>query len=368
MVAEQPLIKPLVVSDRAVVVSGNPLASRAGALALEKGGNIVDAAIAVSFALGVVEPDASGIGGDGMAILYLKGMTEPVAIDYKDQVPIRATRDNPLLTASTGDGPSAANIPGVVAGLDLLYRSYASKKIPWSDLVAPAIDYAETGYELDAALPTTIAEGRKFFEKYRSSSRIYLPDGKVPKAGDRFVNKDYAATLRTIAKDGAEAFYRGSIARRIADDMAKNGGLITVDDLAQYRAIERRPLAGRYRDHQIYSAPPPVSTGATLIETLQILENYQPKPGATYAPRRRLPSLRDRVLARARPGTANRRSGALGRHPRAASRSVARGDALQADRPEEGLSRPSRHRPPTRRPNGSAAGRRRSRWSTGRAT
>ena len=105
----------------------------------------------------------------------------------------------------------------------------------------------------------------------------------MPRAGDRFVNKDYAATLRTIAKDGADAFYRGSIARRIADDMAKNGGLITVDDLAQYRAIERRPLAGRYRDHQIYSSPPPVSTGASLIETLQILENYQPRPGATYA-------------------------------------------------------------------------------------
>ena len=97
------------------------------------------------------------------------------------------------------------------------------------------------------------------------------------------MNKDYAATLRAIAKDGADAFYRGSIARRIADDMAKNGGLITVDDLAQYRAIERRPLAGRYRDHQIYSAPPPVSTGAALIETLQILENYQLRPGATYA-------------------------------------------------------------------------------------
>ncbi len=283
MVAEQPLIKPLVVSDRAVVVSGHPLASRAGALVLEKGGNIVDAAIAVSFALGVVEPDASGIGGDGMAVLYLKGMTEPVAIDYKDQVPIRATRDNALLAASTGDGAIAANIPGVVAGLDLLYRSYASKRIPWSELVAPAVEYAENGYELDAALPTTIAEGRKFFEKYRSSARIYLPDGKAPKAGDRFVNKDYAATLRTIAKDGADSFYRGSIARRISDDMAKNGGLITADDLAQYRAIERRPLTGRYRDHQIYSSPPPVSTGATLIETLQILQNYQPKPGASYA-------------------------------------------------------------------------------------
>jgi gamma-glutamyltranspeptidase len=283
LVAEQPLIKPLVVSDRAVVVSGHPLASRAGALALERGGNIVDAAIAVSFALGVVEPDASGIGGDGMAVLYLNGMTEPIAIDYKDQVPIHATRDNPLLSASAGDGPSAANIPGVVAGLDLLYRNYGSKRIPWSDLVAPAIEYAESGYELDPALPTTIAEGRKFFEKYRSSARIYLPDGRVPKAGDRFVNRDYASTLKTIAKDGADSFYRGSIARRIADDMARNGGLITVDDLAQYRAIERRPLSGRYRGHQIYSAPPPVSTGATLIETLQILENYTPKAGTTYA-------------------------------------------------------------------------------------
>jgi gamma-glutamyltranspeptidase len=283
MVAEQPLIKPLVSSDRAVVVSGHPLASRAGALALERGGNIVDAAIAVSFALGVVEPDASGIGGDGMAVLYLKGMAEPIAIDYKDQVPIRATRDNPLLAAATGDGASAANIPGVVAGLDLLYRNYASKRIPWSELMAPAIEYAENGYELDAALPTTIAEGRRFFEKHRSSARIYLPGGNVPKSGERFVNKDYAATLRTIAKEGAESFYRGSIARRIADDMAKNGGLIGVDDLAQYRAIERRPLSGRYRDHQIYSAPPPVSTGATLIETLQILQNYTPRQGATYS-------------------------------------------------------------------------------------
>jgi gamma-glutamyltranspeptidase len=283
MVAEQPLIKPLVTSNRAVIVSGHPLASRAGALALERGGNIVDAAIAVSFALGVVEPDASGIGGDGMAVLYLKGMSEPVAIDYKDQVPIRATRDNPLLAAGAPDGASAANIPGVVAGLDLLYRNYASRRIPWSDLIAPAIEYAESGFELDAALPTTIAEGRRLFEKYRPSARIYLPAGNVPKSGDRFVNKDYAATLRTIATEGADSFYKGTIARRIADDMARNGGLIGIDDLAQYRAIERRPLTGRYRDHQIYSAPPPVSTGATLIETLQILQNYQHRSGTSYA-------------------------------------------------------------------------------------
>ncbi len=283
MVADQPLIKPLVVSDRGVVVSGHPLASRAGALALERGGNIVDAAIAVSFALGVVEPEASGIGGDGMAMLYLKGMSEPIAIDYKDQVPSHATRDNPLVASGSGDGAAAANIPGVVAGMDLLYRRYASKKVPWSDLIAPAIEYADGGYVLDASLPTSIAEGRRLFAKYPGAARIYLPGGSVPRSGDRFVNKDYGSTLRIIAKDGAEAFYRGSIARRIADDMAKNGGLITIDDLAQYRAIERRPLAGRYRDHAVYSVPPPVSSGAALIETLQILDHYTPRPGAAYA-------------------------------------------------------------------------------------
>jgi gamma-glutamyltranspeptidase/glutathione hydrolase len=283
MVADQPLIKPLVVSDRAVVVSGHPLASRAGALALERGGNIVDAAIAVSFALGVVEPEASGIGGDGMAMLYLKGMSEPVAIDYKDQVPSHATRDNPLVASGTGDGAAAANIPGVVAGMDLLYRRYASKKLPWSDLLAAAIEYADGGFELDASLPTSIAEGRRFFAKYPASARIYLPGGDVPRPGERFVNKDYAATLRTIAKDGGDAFYRGSIARRIADDMAKHDGLITLDDLAQYRAIERRPLSGRYRDHDVYSVPPPVSSGAALIETLQILDQFKPKAGARYA-------------------------------------------------------------------------------------
>ncbi|MBA2301753.1 MAG: gamma-glutamyltransferase, partial [Acidobacteria bacterium] len=153
----------------------------------------------------------------------------------------------------------------------------------WADLVAPAIEHADNGFVLDESLPTTIVEGRRFFEKYSASRTIYLPAGRVPKPGERFVNKDYAATLRAIAQGGSQAFYRGEIARRIAADMTRHGGLITLDDLAQYRAIERRPLAGRYRDHAVYSSPPPVSTGLSLIETLQILENYRPKPGAAYA-------------------------------------------------------------------------------------
>jgi gamma-glutamyltranspeptidase len=283
LVAQQPLIKPGARSNRAVVVSGHPLASEAGAQALARGGNVVDAAIAASFALGVVEPEASGIGGDGMAILYLRGMAEPVVVDYKDQVPIRATSDNPLLRQNTGDGPLAANIPGVVAGMDYLYQQYGSRKVSWAELMAPAIEYAEQGFVLDEALPTSIAEGRSYFAKYPESRRIFLPGGRVPLPGERFVNPDYGATLRTIARDGAQAFYRGEIAKRIAADMARNGGLIGLDDLAQYRAIERRPLSGRFRGHAVFSTPPPVSTGLALIETLQILQNYRPGMGARYA-------------------------------------------------------------------------------------
>jgi gamma-glutamyltranspeptidase len=283
MVAEQPLIKPVVTSTGAVVVSGHPLASEAGRLAFEKGGNVVDAMVAVSFALGVVEPEASGIGGDGVAVLYLQGMARPTVVEYKDQTPIRATPDNPAIMSDgrlVADGPAAANIPGVVAGLDYLYRKYGSGKVKWPELIAPAIKLADEGFILDEALPTSIAVGRQYLEKYPEAARIYLPGGRVPRAGERFVNKDYAATLRAIASDGAETFYRGEIARKIAADMEENGGIITYADMAQYRAVERDPVAGQYRGHVLYAGGPPVSTGIQLFESLQVLDNYQPKPGA----------------------------------------------------------------------------------------
>lgn len=288
MVAEQPLIKRGAEATRAVVTSGSMFASQAGAEILAKGGNIVDAAIAVNFALGVTEPDASSIGGDGMALLFMKGMSEPVAIDFKDMTPGHATGDNTKIFNANGtrtapDGPSVVNIPGIVAGLDLLYTKYGSKKVSWADIMAPAIKLADEGFVLDEALPTTIAEGRAQFAKYPESARVFMPGGKVPKAGDRFTNKDYAETLRTLAKEGAQSFYRGSIAKRIVEDFAANGGIITAEDLAQYRAVERKPVSGTYRGHLVYSAPPPVTNGAAMVETLQILNNYTPKPGASYA-------------------------------------------------------------------------------------
>jgi len=283
MVAQQPLIKPVVTSSGAVVVSGHPLASEAGRLAFEKGGNVVDAMIAVSFALGVVEPEASGVGGDGSAVLFLKGMKRPTTIDYKDMTPIKATADNPLMVQDgriVADGPAAANIPGVVAGLDYLYRTYGSGKVKWEDLVAPAITLADEGYILDEGLPSSIAEGRRFLEKWPEAAKIYLPDGKVPRPGDRFFNKDYATTLRAIQKGGADAFYKGEIAKKIAADMEENGGIITYADLAQYRALERAPVAGHYRGHTLYAGGPPLSTGIQLFESLHVLENYQAKAGA----------------------------------------------------------------------------------------
>ena len=283
MVAAQPSIKPVITSNGAVIVSGHPLASEAGRLAFEKGGNVVDAMIAVSFALGVVEPEASGVGGDGSAVLYLKGMKRPTVIEYKDMTPIKATPDNPLMVQDgriVADGPAAANIPGVVAGLDYAYRTYGSGKVKWEDLVAPAIALADEGFILDEGLPSSIAEGRRFLEKWPEAAKIYLPDGKVPKPGDRFFNKDYATTLRAIQKGGADAFYRGEIAKKIAADMEQNGGILSFADLAQYRAIERAPVAGSYRGHTLYAGGPPLSTGIQLFESLHVLENYQPKPGA----------------------------------------------------------------------------------------
>jgi gamma-glutamyltranspeptidase/glutathione hydrolase len=284
LIAAEPLVKPAVSSSQAVVVSAHPLASEAGRLVLERGGNIVDAAIAVAFTLGVVEPDASGLGGDGQAVLFLKGMSEPTVIEYKDQTPAAATLDNPHILLNgrlVGDGPAAANIPGLVAGLDYLHSQYGSGRVTWPDLIEPAIRHAENGFTLDSTLPSTIAEGRQVLEKYSAASRLFLSNRQVPKAGDRFVNRDLATTLRTLAREGAESFYRGSIAQRIAADMVANGGLITTDDLAQYRAMERKPVSMRYRDRVLYTGGPPVAAGVSLLEALSVLGNYRAQPHAS---------------------------------------------------------------------------------------
>src|SRR5262249_20895047 len=156
-----------------------------------------------------------------------------------------------------------------------LYKHYGSKRVPWNELVAPAIHHADEGFVLDETLPTSFAEGQSLLRKYDASRTLFLPDGRVPRVGDRFVNHDLAATLRDVARGGATDFYQGALAKRIAADMVENGGIIGYDDLAQYRAIEREPVSGRYRDHVVYSTPPPVSAGTSLIETVQVLDHFK---------------------------------------------------------------------------------------------
>ncbi|MBX7185286.1 MAG: gamma-glutamyltransferase [Vicinamibacteria bacterium] len=275
MLAERPSIKPEASSNRAVVVSAHPLATAAGLEALRRGGNVVDAIVAVSFALGVTEEDASGIGGEGMMLIHRASDGKTVAIDFKDQVPMEGTLTNPKILDGdrlVSSGPAAVNIPGVVAGMDLAYRKYGSGRLAWKDLIEPAIRAADDGFTLDEALPSSVREGQRFLKRYEAAAKIFLPGGKPIRPGDTFRNPDYAATLRRIANVGASDFYRGDIARRIAEDMRKNGGIITEEDLAQYRAIEREPLRGRYEDYDIVTAPPPVTAGVSLLQTLQILD------------------------------------------------------------------------------------------------
>ena len=283
MIAEQPPIKPAVESARGVVASGHPLASRAGAAVLEQGGNVIDAGIADC--VRARRRRARRVGprrrrpGDSVSEGHDRAGRH--RIQGHDAEP----RDARQPEAVHADGRSARRrtarrsptFPASSAGLDLLYQKYGSKKVAWADLVAPAIKLADEGFILDEALPTTIAEGRDRIREV-SRGREDLP-ARRPRAaaGDRFVNKDYAETLRMLAKEGGQSFYRGTIARRIADDMAANGGVITFEDLAQYRAMERKPLVGRYHGHLVYSVPPPAPTGLQIVETLQILDNYEPK-------------------------------------------------------------------------------------------
>ena len=167
-----------------------------------------------------------------------------------------------------------------MAGLDYLYRKYGSGKVKWADLVAPAIKLADEGFILDATLPSSIAEGRRVLEKWPEAAKIYLPDGKVPRAGRSLLQQG----LREDAARHCEGRRRGVLSRRdrakIAADMQENGGIIGYADLAQYRAIEREPVAGHYRGHSLYAGGPPVSTGIQLFESLHVLENYSRAPGA----------------------------------------------------------------------------------------
>ncbi len=280
MLRERPPMRPEV-SGKAGVSSANPHATAAGVEILRKGGNVIDAAVAVSFAIGVVEPDASGVGGYGEMVLYLDGMDEPVVIEFLTRVPEQAGLSNAALLENGSlppDGPVLANVPGTVAGMWQAWKEYGSGELKWSELVQPAIGLAEEGFVLDDAFTTTLALERNRFLKYESSKKLFFPDGEPLEAGDTLRNPDLAWTLRQIADSGADAFYKGGVAKRLVADLRGQGNAMTLNDLARYFAVEREPVSGIYHGHTIYSAAPAAGGGASLIAKLNLLDQIE-QPG-----------------------------------------------------------------------------------------
>ena len=263
-------------SGRAAVSSAHSLATAAGVEILEVGGNVVDAAVAVSFALGVVEPDASGVGGYGEMLVYLQDMEEPVVIEFLTRVPEQASLTSSILPATLpADGPVLANVPGTVAGMWKAWEQYGSGEVEWARILQPAIRLAREGFLLDDGFTTTLALERERFLEYESSRALFFPDGEPLQAGDTLKNPDLAWTLQQIAEDGADAFYRGAVARRMVEDLRGQGNAMMLHDLSRYYAPERQPVKGTYREHTIYSSVPAASGGTSLVAKLNLLEQFR---------------------------------------------------------------------------------------------
>ena len=258
---------PQVTSTHGMVASAHALASQAGLEMLKAGGNAVDAAVAAAFVIGVVEPNATGIGGEGMLVLYRADTRKAVAIDYRSTAPIAAKSRG----AVPGTGHAAVAVPGTVAGLSLALEKYGTMKL--ARVLEPAIRVARDGFAVTSTLNAAITDNFEEISKNEALARIVCPSGLPLDVGAVLRNPDLSRTLSTIAEQGPDAFYRGPIAEKIAAEMRARGGLITREDLAAYRAIERAPIEGDYRGHHLVSAPPPVG-GLAVVEILQTLEQF----------------------------------------------------------------------------------------------
>ncbi|MCB8564997.1 gamma-glutamyltransferase [Fusobacterium ulcerans] len=265
-----------------VVAAANPEASKIGVEVMKKGGNAVDAAVATAFAISVFEPNASGIGGGGFMLIRMAKTGKTVVIDYREKAPAKATPDMFVLDENgkvVNDeitvGGKASGVPGTVAGLLTALEKYGTMKR--ADVMAPAIKHAGEGIIVSKNLEGIIQDNYEKLVKFDAASEVYLKDGLPYEAGDRLVNKDLAATLTKISKEGKKAFYEGEIAKKIADEVQKQGGLMTIEDLKNYTIEEREPVVGKYRDYTIISCPPASSGGTHIVQLLNMVENYDLK-------------------------------------------------------------------------------------------
>jgi len=266
-----------VASKTGLVVSSSDVASDAGASVFAKGGNAVDAAVATAFALAVTHPFAGNIGGGGFMVVRTPD-GKATTFDYRETAPGKSTptmylgADGKIDIRLTNTGYLAPGVPGTVRGMALAHKRFG--KLPWKDVVAPAIELASKGFVISASLARGLTgEVGRGMAQYPASVAAYgKPGGGAWAAGDRLVLPDLAKSLTAIATDGPDAFYKGWIADRIAADMAEHHGLITKDDLAAYQAKERAPITGTFLGYEIVSMPPPSSGGIALVEELNMLE------------------------------------------------------------------------------------------------
>jgi gamma-glutamyltranspeptidase/glutathione hydrolase len=271
-------------APRGMVASTERTASQIGVEVMKRGGNAVDAAVAVAFALAVIYPAAGNLGGGGfMMIRQSDGRV--TAIDYRETAPAAATRDmyvGPDGGLIKGDqssvlGYRAAGVPGSVAGMALALKKYGSGKLTWPELIEPARKLAADGFVVTRRTEKMLGDNQNLFQPFEESRRIFLRGGKLYREGETLRQPELAATLGRLQKKGAREFYEGETARLIAEDMQKHRGLITLDDLREYAPKERVPLRGNYRGYEIISMPPPSAGGAVLLEMLNILEGFDLK-------------------------------------------------------------------------------------------
>ena len=267
-----------------MVASTNEVASRVGVDIMKRGGNAVDAAIAVAFALAVTHPAAGNLGGGGFMMIRLKN-GKSTAIDYREMAPAAASRNvyldqqGNVIKGEGGPlvGYRAAGVPGTVRGMELALKNYGSGKLSWAQLLEPARGLAANGFRVTYALARSLRGNNDYLSQYAETKRIYLNDGKFYNEGELFRQPDLAATFSRLQKGGPNEFYQGETARLIVADMKRNNGLMTMADLRGYVAKQREPLRGNYRGYEVISMPPPSSGGAVLIEMLNILEGYDLK-------------------------------------------------------------------------------------------
>ncbi len=270
----------LVTAKHGMVSSQEALATKIGVEILEKGGNAVDAAVAVGFALAVTLPRAGNLGGGGFFVIWLAEKQQAVALDFREIAPQAINAKSFLNEAGKPDTAKSQftglgiGVPGSVSGLATALEKFGSGKFTLADLIAPAIKFARDGVPVENDLAISLAQYEKLLSRWPSSAKIFMKDGKVLQAGDRLVQNDLANTLEIIAKQGPNAFYRGEIAAKIAQSVRDAGGVMTVDDIANYRTEIRDVIRGNYRGHEIISMPPPSSGGGLLVQILNILEGY----------------------------------------------------------------------------------------------